>query len=150
MPYKTEPVLELFTNCIMSDGKKGEAQRHVANILTMLQRATNEPPVPLLRKAIELSSPQVRIMSTKRGAKIIQTPRALNERQRTRAGIQWLLKAAERGRKGAIKRDDRIAREVLAVLEGTSDVFKKVEELHRAAMLVRYVFRAHRWPSSAC
>jgi small subunit ribosomal protein S7 len=139
MPVKADPVLDLFTNLIMKHGKKAEAQRHVSNILTLLQRATNSPPVPLFHKAIELSSPQVRLLSMKKSAKTVQSPRALNERQRTRTGIQWLLKAAERGRKGGIRRDDRVAREVLAVIEGTSDVFKKLEEVHKASMLQRCV-----------
>jgi len=45
----------------------------------------------------------------------------------------WLLRAAERGRRGGVPRETRIAREVLAVLEGTSDVFKWLEERHKVA-----------------
>jgi small subunit ribosomal protein S7 len=67
----------------------------------------------------------------------------LDERQSTRQGIVWLLKAAERGRKGGLPRNQRIAREVFAVLEGSSDVYKWVEERHRLATANRYVwFRA--------
>lgn len=72
-------------------------------------------------------------------AKRVETPRALNEKQRTRQGIIWLLKAAERGRKAGVPRDQRIAREVFSVLEGTSDVFKWLEERHRSAAANRQV-----------
>lgn len=137
-----DPVLELFTNLIMKHGKKAEAQKHVMNILALIQRATNAPPVPQLKKAIELSSPTLTVLSMRKRAKTVQTPRALNERQRTRQGIVWLLKASERGRGSKAKRDDRVAREVLAVLEGTSDVFKRVEEVHKLAMMNRYVLVA--------
>lgn len=44
-----------------------------------------------------------------------------------------MLKAAEKGRKGGVPREARIAREVLAVLEGNSDVFKWLEERHKVA-----------------
>lgn len=54
----------------------------------------------------------------------------------------WLLKAAERGRKAGLPRDQRIAREVFAVLEGTSDVYKWVEERHKLATANRYVLKA--------
>lgn len=51
----------------------------------------------------------------------------------------WLLKAAERGRKAGLPRNQRIAREVFAVLEGNSEVYKWVEERHRLATANRYV-----------
>jgi hypothetical protein len=49
------------------------------------------------------------------------------------------LKAAEKGRKGGVPRETRIAKEVLAVLEGNSDVFKWLEEKHKVATANRYV-----------
>ena len=49
------------------------------------------------------------------------------------------MKASERGRKAGVARDARIAREVLAVLEGQSDVFKWLEERHKVAYLNRSV-----------
>lgn len=139
MALRADPVLDLFTNMLMQHGKKAEAQRHAANILAMLQAATNAPPLPQLHRAIEMASPSIKLLSMRKRAKTVQTPRALTERQRTRTGIKWLLKAAERGRKGGVKRDDRVAREVLAVLDGSSDVFKRVEEVHKIAMLQRWV-----------
>ncbi|KAL7419753.1 hypothetical protein Q5752_005669 [Cryptotrichosporon argae] len=137
LPPKVDPTLDLFTNLMMKHGKKAEAQRRVSSILTLLQRATNQPPVPLLERAIALSSPSVRMLSMRKAAKTVQTPRALNERQRARQGIVWLLKAAERGRGSGVRREDRVAREILAVLEGSSDVFRRIEEVHRLAMMNR-------------
>lgn len=72
-------------------------------------------------------------------AKTVQTPLAIDERQRTRQGIAWILKAAEKGRKGGVAREFRIAKEVLAVLEGNSDVFKWMEERHKVATANRSV-----------
>lgn len=51
----------------------------------------------------------------------------------------WLLKAAERGRKAGTPREQRIAREVFAVLEGSSDVYKWIEERHKVATANRSV-----------
>lgn len=72
-------------------------------------------------------------------AKTVQTPLALDERQRTRQGIAWILKAAEKGRKGGVDREVRIAREVLGLLDGNSDVFKWLEERHKVATANRWV-----------
>ena len=51
----------------------------------------------------------------------------------------WIFRAAERGRKGGAPREQRIAREILGVLEGESDVFKWLEERHKMAALARWV-----------
>jgi len=108
-------------------------------ILTSRQGATNQNPRPLLQRAVTLSSPSIRVVSSRARAKTTQTPLALTERQRTRQGIVWILKAAEKGRKGGVPRETRIAKEVLAVLEGNSDVFKWLEEKHKVATANRYV-----------
>jgi len=44
--------------------------------------------------------------------------------------LQWILKAAEKGRAGAT-RGRRIAREVVAVLEGSSAALARKEEVHK-------------------
>lgn len=74
----------------------------------------------------------------RKSMKSVPTPRALNERQRTHQSIAWILKAAEKGRTG-VARPDRIAREILAILEGNSDVFKWLEQRHKEATLARWV-----------
>ncbi|RSH94608.1 hypothetical protein EHS25_004412 [Saitozyma podzolica] len=79
----------------------------------------------------------MRILSLRKRSKVVLTPLALDERQRTRQGIVWLLKAAERGRKSGVPREQRVAREVLAILEGNSDVFKWLEERHKVGMANR-------------
>nr|KIR48067.1 hypothetical protein I312_02583 [Cryptococcus bacillisporus CA1280] len=136
-PPPPDPTLDLLTNCLMKHGKKSDAQKMVHNILSLLQESTHLPPQPLLRQSILLASPSIKILSMRKSAKTILTPRALNERQRTRQGIAWILKAAEKGRKGGVPRDQRIAKEVLAVLEGQSEVFKWLEDVHKVGYLNR-------------
>ncbi|KAL0252388.1 hypothetical protein I308_101779 [Cryptococcus tetragattii IND107] len=137
LPPPLDPTLDLLTNCLMKHGKKSDAQKMVHNILALLQGSTHLPPQPLLRQSILLASPSIKILSMRKSAKTILTPRALNERQRTRQGIAWILKAAEKGRKGGVSRDQRIAKEVLAVLEGQSEVFKWLEDVHKVGYLNR-------------
>ncbi|KIR69557.1 hypothetical protein I314_00669 [Cryptococcus bacillisporus CA1873] len=137
LPPPIDPTLDLLTNCLMKHGKKSDAQKMVHNILSLLQESTHLPPQPLLRQSILLASPSIKILSMRKSAKTILTPRALNERQRTRQGIAWILKAAEKGRKGGVPRDQRIAKEVLAVLEGQSEVFKWLEDVHKVGYLNR-------------
>lgn len=66
-------------------------------------------------------------------------PIPLNERQRTRFGIRWILKAADK--RSAVKGEKRIAMELLAVLDGSSNVLRMVDERHKVAMMNRCVTR---------
>ena len=101
--------------------------------------ATNQSPVPLLHRAVFLASPSVKVLNMRKSMKAVPTPRALTERQRTHQAIAWIIKAAEKGRRAGLRRHERIAREVLAILEGNSEVFKWLEEKHKAATLARCV-----------
>ena len=73
----------------------------------------------------------------KRGTKSIATPMPLNEKQRTRFGVEWILQASEKKPGKAV--EVRMAKEVIAVVQGNSEALKKKEEAHRFAMLNRYV-----------
>jgi len=97
---------------------------------------TGELPLPILREAILLVSPAVRVAMHKKGAKTIAMPMALNEKQRTRFGVEWILKASDK-KPGNV--EVRLAKEFIAVVRGNSEALKKREETHRFAMLNRYV-----------
>ncbi|ORY27441.1 ribosomal protein S7 domain-containing protein [Naematelia encephala] len=137
IPPLVDPILDLFTNLLMRHGKKGEAQRRVAHILELIQKTTNQPPVALLHRAVYMAGPAVKVISIKKSIKTTPAPRPMFERQRVRQAIIWIFKAADPGRKGGIPREVRIAREILRVLEGESQVFKWLEERHKAAALAR-------------
>jgi hypothetical protein len=79
------------------------------------------------------------MVSLRRAAKNIPVPSALDARQRSRQGIQWILKAAERGRAGGQPRNGRLAREFMSVLEGTSTALQRKDEVHRLATVNRSV-----------
>ncbi|KAJ9092343.1 hypothetical protein QFC20_007401 [Naganishia adeliensis] len=137
LPPKVDPTLELFTHLIMKHGRKAEAQKVVADVLQQLQRTTRDDPVRLIHRAIDMVSPSIRMVSLRRAAKNIPVPSALDARQRSRQGIQWILKAAERGRAGGQPRNGRLAREFMSVLEGTSAALQRKDEVHRLATVNR-------------
>jgi small subunit ribosomal protein S7 len=97
--------------------------------------------VRLLHRAIDMVSPSIRMVTLRRSAKNIPVPSALDARQRSRQGIQWILKAAERGRAGGQPRNGRLAREIMSVLEGTSAALTRKDEVHRLATVNRSVYR---------
>jgi hypothetical protein len=98
---------------------------------------TDSPPIPLFKAAILAASPYARIRSSRKGAKSTFMPMPLNERQRIRQGIRWIIETADKRPQRSI--DRRLATECLSILAGDSPVLKKLDERHKQAMVSRYV-----------
>ncbi|CAE7067752.1 unnamed protein product [Rhizoctonia solani] len=136
LPPVADPLLDFTASLIQKHGERTKAARTVARVLEHIHILTGgAPPLPIYREAIRLASPSVKVVTQKRRAKNLPTPRPLTERQRTRAGILAILKASDKRPEKHIW--IRVARECVNVLRGESDAIKKLEELHRFAMANR-------------
>lgn len=60
----------------------------------------------------------------------------MNERQRSKKGIDWLL-AEVKGKMSGRTLQERLAREVIAIVRGDSPVLKLREDAHKLAMVNR-------------
>ncbi|KAK9712216.1 hypothetical protein K7432_007283 [Basidiobolus ranarum] len=130
-----DPLLSHLVNTIMRDGKKAMAQRMVARALIDIRQKTNANPYEILTAAVDMASPLMVCKSGKRGTKVIQVPKPLNERQRRRKAFVWLLDAAK-------KRPERefplrLSAEVLSIINGVSPILKQKEQLHKLVLANR-------------
>jgi hypothetical protein len=106
-------------------------------MLLHIHALTRAPPLPIVRQAILDAAPAVRTLMHKHGGKVIGKPVALSEKQRTRYAIQAIL-AEIASHQGTL--EEKLAKEMIAVLRGTSNVVrKKLEQIHQVAMVNRYV-----------
>ncbi|KAI0088890.1 ribosomal protein S7 domain-containing protein [Irpex rosettiformis] len=96
---------------------------------------TRAPPLPILREAVLAASPLVKCISQRRSVKVTQKPIALSERHRTAFGVKWILWASAARQEPTL--EARLAREVVAVLQGDSKALSKKSEIHRQAMINR-------------
>lgn len=135
LPVKADPLLEAFVNNLMRDGKKASAQRHILDMLKFLGQALHADPLPALKAAIQTAAPLVRMQSRKRGGKNIQVPLALREEQGRRKAIVAIIDASRR--RGDKSLSVRLAKEIIAILEGSSSTIARKEEVHRLAMVNR-------------
>ncbi|KAJ1302107.1 hypothetical protein OPQ81_000938 [Rhizoctonia solani] len=136
LPPIADPLLDFTASLIQKHGERTKAARTVALVLEHIHILTGgAPPLPIYREAIRLVSPSVKVVTQKRRAKNLPTPRPLTERQRTRAGILAILNASDKRPEKHIW--ERVARECVNVLRGESDAIKKLEEVHRFAMANR-------------
>ena len=65
-----------------------------------------------------------------------QVPEPLNEKQRRRAALKWMLKAAS-GKKDRLRFAERFAEEVVAVVEGKSSAWDRRLQVHKTAVGAR-------------
>lgn len=151
------------TNLLMQDGKKAVAQRNMATILTILRTTpppTYNPNRPLLpgappashlplnptlylTLAIDSVAPLLRIRSQKGaagGGVALQIPVPLGLRQRRRQACEWILDAAQKRKSRGSGKDmfaQKVAEELIAVVEGRSTVWEKRQGVHKLGTTAR-------------
>ncbi|KAI4276000.1 MAG: hypothetical protein L6R38_005768 [Xanthoria sp. 2 TBL-2021] len=163
LKYRYAPVVKQVTNLLMRDGKLSVAQRNMAMILNHLRTASppsvnperpllpGSPPashLPLnpilyLTLAIDSVAPLLRIRAQKGmagGGVALQMPVPLALRQRRRQAVMWILDSASKkpsrgsGRGGFAQ---KVAEEVIAIVEGRSGVWDRRGGIHKLAVSAR-------------
>ncbi|KAF5349736.1 hypothetical protein D9756_008890 [Leucocoprinus leucothites] len=135
VPLPQDPLLHFFTSQLMHGGKRARAEKCTSEILLHLNALTKAPPMPILREAVLLAAPAVKVLRHKSSSKVVVKPFALSERQRAKKAIVWILE--ESNKRVGYTRGERIARECIAILQGTSQVLKNKEDEHKLAMVNR-------------
>ncbi|KAH0558942.1 hypothetical protein GP486_004433 [Trichoglossum hirsutum] len=163
LKHRYDPIVQLVTSLMMKDGKLSVAQRNMSLILQHLR--TSPPPslnperpllpsapppshLPLnptlyLMLAIDSVAPLLRIRAQRGaagGGVALQIPVPLGLRQRRRRAVEWLLEAASKRRsrgsgKGGFAQ--RVAEEIIAVVEGKSTVWDKRGAVHKLGVSAR-------------
>ncbi|KAK0707430.1 ribosomal protein S7 domain-containing protein [Lasiosphaeris hirsuta] len=161
--HRYDSVVVQLTKLLMRDGKLSKAQRDMAMILNYLR--TSPPPkvsplrpllpgspapsqLPLdpvlyLTLAIDSVAPLVRMRAYKGmagGGRSLEVPVPLEARQRRRTAFQWILdvvnKKPTKG-SGRAMFPNRVAEEIVAVVEGRSGVWDKRQLMHKQGTAAR-------------
>ncbi|KAI0065847.1 ribosomal protein S7 [Artomyces pyxidatus] len=135
IPPAEDPLLQYLTNSILKHGNRKRASRIVSRMLLWVHTFTRAPPLEIVREAVKTVSPSVRCMTHRHGAKNVSKPIALSEKQRTRFGVQWILEASTA--KSGQTLEERLAREIVAVIQGSSKAVDKKKAVHHFAMVNR-------------
>lgn len=161
--YRYDPVIKQTTNLLMQDGKLSVAQRNMSVILSYLRTASapsynpsrpllpGAPPAshlplnPILYLTLALDSvaPLLRIRSQRGaagGGVALQIPVPLGLRQRRRVALRWIIDAASKRRSRGSGKNmfaERVAEEIVAVIEGRSSAWEKRTGVHRIATTAR-------------
>ncbi|KAG8928785.1 hypothetical protein FRC02_006459 [Tulasnella sp. 418] len=135
VPPAEDPLLLLFTNLLMKHGEKHKARQFVTETLAYLQSVTLSPPLPLLREAVNLVAPSVKVVTMRQRHKNFFAPFPLGDRQRSSTALRWIIKASES--RPDRKVEHRLAKEIVAVIRGESSTLAKKESVHKQAVVNR-------------
>ncbi|RUS17319.1 ribosomal protein S7 [Endogone sp. FLAS-F59071] len=135
IPLREDPLVSQLVNTIMKDGKKARSQRLVSDALHSIRRQTNSDPYIVLEEAIRLAQPVLKLSTNKKGSKVLYIPTPLNERQRRHRAIKWITEAAKKRPEKVF--EERLAGELLSVVNGQSSVLAKKQQLHKQGLANR-------------
>jgi len=130
-PKYRSDVLAKFINFVMERGKKTIAQQIVYGALDMLKEKKNGDPLQLFEKVLEIVRPQVEVRSRRVGGANYQVPLPVPSHRQNALAFRWITEAA-RSRKGN-SMTDRLAGELMDILDGVGGALKKKEDVHRMA-----------------
>ncbi|KAK4046819.1 hypothetical protein OIV83_005814 [Microbotryomycetes sp. JL201] len=130
-PTPDAALLANLARLIMRDGKLARAHSHIEEMLGTIQSTVSSPPMPVLTRALEIASPEIRIVGRRKGTKSLPTPQPLTSKQRTREAWKWIVEASDKRLASEKNFGKRLAQEVLAVIGGQSEAIKKKEARHQ-------------------
>ncbi|KAL0947767.1 hypothetical protein HGRIS_013844 [Hohenbuehelia grisea] len=136
IPPAEDPLLHYIASCLQQHGHRARATRTTSRMLMHIHTLTRSDPVPIVREAILRAAPAVKCLNHRQGSKNIAKPVALGEKQRVRMAFEWILESSKT-RLNVHTLEERLAREMIAVLTGDSGVLKKKEAVHQFAMVNR-------------
>ncbi len=130
--YKFQNVdLGKFINYIMQRGKKTVAQKIVYNALDIVKERSKQEPLEVFDKVVKALTPLLEVRSRRIGGANYQIPMPVSGRRRYMLAFRWLINAA-RERKGK-PMQEKLAQEMLDVLNGIGVAIKKKQDTHRMA-----------------
>ena len=141
-PVYNSKVVTKLVNQIMTDGKKGTAQKILTDAFDIIKNTTNEDPYQVYLKALENVKPALEVKSRRVGGSNYQVPIEVSDDRSQALALRWIVNYAKlRNGKGmAIN----LANELMDAAKGVGGAVKKREDTHKMAEANK-AFAHYRW-----
>lgn len=132
-PIYGNVLISRFINRAMISGKKTTAQRAVYGALEIIKEQGKDP-VETFEKALESVAPKQEVRAKRVGGAAYQVPTEVRGARKTSLAIRWILEAAKKRSTAEFKTfDQKLAAELLAVLNNEGEAVKKRDTVHKMA-----------------
>lgn len=141
-PVYNSELATRFINSMMEDGKKSIAEKIFYEAINIVQQKTGENGFEAFEKAIKMAEPAIEVKSRRVGGVTYQVPVEVYPVRKRSLATRWILTAA-RARTGR-SMSQKLANELLDVLNNTGGTMKKKEEVRKMAEANR-AFSHYAW-----
>ena len=116
--YNRDELVSKCVNHIMREGKKARAEKVMQNVfMILMEKFPRQHPVTVFAESIDRNAPVLKVVTIRDGMKVTHVPFPLFEKQRIRAGMMAMVRAAEEG-DSATPFTVKLAAEVVKTMEG--------------------------------
>ncbi len=130
-PRYGDPVVTMFVNNLMWNGKKGLAFKLFYDAMDIVEDKVEESAYDTWKKALDTAMPQVEVRSRRIGGATFQIPTEIHPKRKVATGMKWIIKFA-RQRNGKTFAE-KLAAEIMAASKGEGAAVKRKEDTHRMA-----------------
>ncbi len=141
-PIYNSKVVTKLVNQIMTNGKKGTAQKILYEAFEIVEKETGKPALEVYNAALENIKPALEVKSRRVGGSNYQVPVEVKDDRAQTLALRWLVNYARlRNGKGmAIN----LANEIMDAANGTGGAVKRREDTHKMAEANK-AFAHYRW-----
>jgi small subunit ribosomal protein S7 len=139
--YSSALVAQMI-NRVMTQGKKGAAEKIVYGALDRIGQKTGRPPIEVLEQAVKSVTPVLETRSRRVGGANYQVPVEVPPRRARTLAIRWLVTHARKRREKGM--EGKLAGELLDALEQQGGAFKQKDDQYRMAQANK-AFAHYRW-----
>jgi small subunit ribosomal protein S7 len=141
-PKFNNVIVAKFVNCLMEDGKKGVAEAIVYGAFEIIAQKTRRDALEVFLEALDKAKPAVEVKSRRVGGATYQVPVEIRPAAAMRKAMRWMKEYARaRGDKSMAQ---RVANELLDILQNRGGTIKKKEDTHKMAEANK-AFAHFRW-----
>lgn len=141
-PVYGSKLVSQLVNRVLLDGKKSTAESIVYGALEIVGEKTDQPPVTVLKRALDNIRPTLEVRSRRVGGSTYQVPVEVRPSRATALALRWLVDFARKRREKTMT--ERLANEILDASNGLGAAVKRREDVHKMAEANR-AFAHYRW-----
>ena len=141
-PKYNSKLVSKFINVMLEDGNKSIAERICYGAFDILKEKTGNDPLKIFKTAIDNVKPVVEVKPRRVGGATYQIPIEIRPQRRVALAFRWIINFSRARNEKTMK--ERLAAELMDVVNNTGASIKKKEDTHRMAEANK-AFAHYRW-----